>query len=104
VQLTVHVTEQDIAKGVKHQCDRCPVARAVTRATGKPCLASGFQLDFYESADAFEDDTVFASFEVPTPAPVKMFMQAFDRGEDVAPFAFEITMPDEWEHAPKEAP
>jgi nitrate/TMAO reductase-like tetraheme cytochrome c subunit len=74
---TVNVTSADIAKGVRHNCDKCPVALA---------LARRFNMNDCTAAASYLFATTIGV--VRTPEKVYKFMKAFDRGQQVKPFRF----------------
>ena len=89
--MSVSVTAADIALGVMKQCDKCPIARALTRIVGP-----------YVSVGVYGNSVTLAWADVPglqsgrsvdLPASCIDFALAFDAGEEVKPFAFEIAMP-----------
>lgn len=78
--ITVNVTQEDIDKGIGWiMCSDCPVALAVTGATGQPFSAG---IDFLTR----ESD----SFQIPIPLIAQVFIMAFDHGTKVSPFTFSI--------------
>lgn len=80
--MLIEVTQNDIEMGLRDNCRSCPVARALTRATGKPWQvhADRFQLDQHEC------DTLDAEM----PGAVSDFVQEFDACRPVQPFSFEF--------------
>lgn len=77
VRVTVHVTAEDIARGVRRCPLFCPVARALDRSTGLSWTVSGL------SGMAAGRRTRF-------PGTVTAFVEAFDSGALCAPFDFEF--------------
>lgn len=84
----INVTAEHIAKGVRDSCSHCPVALAIREA-----LPHGPGL-WVDSAHV----TVGKSghwTEVGLPDAVTRFIEAFDQGDPVQPFAFELDYPAE---------
>lgn len=81
MKLHVEVTAEDIAAGVKEDGQSCPIALAMQRCSGVLHVDVGEQLRI--TTDALEYQ-VFAPLEAAT------FMDQFDSGETVAPFAFDV--------------
>lgn len=89
----VDVTRQDIDNGEQNECRLCPIAIALHRATGKRWEVDG------ESARELVllpgDDVYFRKPRSPwvgLPRTVRQFIKAFDNGEDVQPFNFELVL------------
>lgn len=79
--MRIYVTEEDIKNGVKTDPNRCPVARAIHRATGEDWKVMPYSI---EKSDQY----------VPAPMCVSNFVYAFDRGYSLLtkPFCFEIDL------------
>jgi hypothetical protein len=78
----IEVTENDIKRGVAWNVDKCPVARAMRRATrNMACYASLSELKVGIKL-------------VNTPTRCQRFMRNFDDGENVKPFSFVIRIPE----------
>lgn len=75
--MKISVTQDDIDKGVARRCTECPVALAATRHVGKPVFVG----PNYILSEPLEWDT---------PSAVKEFIAAFDNGQPVKPFEFEL--------------
>lgn len=76
--MKVLVTPEDISKGLKLFCDACPVARAMSRASGRKTEV-GFLSWWYASNDQEMFDL---------PREVVGWILAFDKGEKVKPMEF----------------
>jgi len=75
--MRINVTADDIANGVHKDCERCPVALAVKRATG--CV----------NCDVTADTIYATGMPVfTTPRSVQEFIARFDREYPVQPFSF----------------
>jgi hypothetical protein len=79
----IEVTVEDIRAGRPGEAGACPVALALCRATGRPWAVCPEEL--------------FGRFDGPVRAPgldappeVTTFVLAFDRGEAVSPFSFDL--------------
>jgi hypothetical protein len=97
--MIIEVTEADIREGCACDCDSCPVALAVGRATKEDGRV--FSLDY-------ELRLGIGPFSIPAPWPVRKFVMAFDDmgrvcdreqeklplpkqlPTDLAPFSFEV--------------
>ena len=81
--LKVSATQDDIRNGVYMDCNRCPIALAVRRATGgRFCSAS-------EQAILIDNWERGATGSYRTPAEARRFIRAFDCGKPVGTFEFE---------------
>lgn len=86
----VNVTQADIDAGKELDCEACPIALAVSRATGrKMVVARG------------EVAQCGGSWEVKLPRIAVNFVDRFDAGERVVPFSFVIDLPIEHNGFPK---
>lgn len=76
--MRIFVTQEDIDKGVPNDDCKCPVALAISRVRS--------------TADVHVDrryiDVGYQSFT--TPEPASAFIRAFDAGQPVEPFEFEL--------------
>lgn len=77
-KIRVEVTEADIAAGLPDACFSCPIALALKRL--------GYERPSVDGV-AIELDTLTT---VPSPDVVNDFVIAFDKGDKVEPFAFEL--------------
>lgn len=80
--ILVEVTEKDIKHGVKGDPCRCPVAKALRRATKSSVVSAGEGVLF---AGPKKRRTFWR-----TPAFVRLFISDFDDGAPVNPFAFSL--------------
>ena len=78
--MRIDVTRADIAEGLACNGRECPIARAVNRAAG--------------GGDAFVGKPLavikYRGLTVEQPGRVRAFVEAFDSGRAVAPFAFDL--------------
>lgn len=81
-RMTINVTQEDINKGVRNSCTKCPVALAVHRALNKMVRVgfSGVRVEFSIGVLQF----------LRIPQECQDFMARFDFGMPVQPFEFEI--------------
>lgn len=79
--MKVQVTEDDIRNGVKSNIDRCPIARAIRRATGQGWIVGSICATIADSA---------GQRYIILPTCAKRFVFAFDNGMDVEPLDFEF--------------
>jgi hypothetical protein len=78
--MLIQVTQEDIDLGVKCSCSKCPVARAIHRETSE-FVAAGLTVVI-----------IGKSRPVQLPDEVEEFIQAFDEGQLVTPFSFELNV------------
>jgi hypothetical protein len=83
--LHVDVLQHHINAGVRHDCRLCPIAMALSRATGDAWIVGGH--DFVWKARLY-------SPMVRLPAEVVAFIRRFDAGEECRPFSFTVEVPD----------
>ncbi len=80
--MIVTVTQDDINRGVRQHNERCPIARALRRATGIRDISVGLQTVSFKSIWAAQ-----LSYRV------WEFIWDFDHGRYVRPFSFRIVNP-----------
>jgi len=78
----VEVTMDDIAHGERHSCTQCPIARALKR--------QGHMADPSVDGLYIQDDERGMCGR--TPSEANQFIQMFDDGCHVEPFAFDLTL------------
>jgi hypothetical protein len=79
---TVSVTAEHITKGFARDCERCPVALAIRDAF--PAVAHVTVTGLYVRMGIREHEM---------PAEVQQFTWAFDTGQPIEPFTFELDYP-----------
>lgn len=79
--MTIEVTQDDINYGKDHSCENCPVALALTRATGHKCMVNYSGWRFYPNT---------GQGVYPISPEVNLFIRNFDRKIGVNPIKFEI--------------
>jgi hypothetical protein len=79
--MLIQVTQEDIELGIAGDCEHCPIARALWRATGRWWFA-GIVKAWPAGGDC---EPV-----VPLPGEAQRFAIALDRSHTVEPFAFEF--------------
>jgi len=84
VKLLISVTAEDIVSGEPMCSGRCPIARALDRAAGRPRWLSVSTFDASYSTSIAH----YAHCELPDVA--KRFIRAFDHGHHVEPFECEL--------------
>lgn len=86
--VTVDVTQDDIRDGVRGQCYRCPVARAISRLLVSTVLAQVTPgLVVFPACGTVPP--------VPLPEHAGRWIDAFDGGYNVRPFSFVLDIPGE---------
>jgi hypothetical protein len=78
--MKIEVTADDIAEGVPEDGIGCPIACALNRLTG----------DRYEVD--YEEVTTPDGRVIDLPPEARAFIRRFDRGDEVAPFTFELPL------------
>lgn len=89
--MIIRVTHDDIKHGLKNECMRCPIARAIERHTGLTARVSDNELTvnlFASRRDAANCRQELIALKMTD--PMIFFVSEFDRGYDVMPFAFDI--------------
>jgi hypothetical protein len=86
--ITVRVTASDLRRGLASDPLRCPVARALRRATGLRWAACRDRLVIEEPGGW--DRALPASDEA------EQFMRDYDNCREVGPFTFTLDVPDGW--------
>jgi hypothetical protein len=87
---TIEVTQEDIDKGERRQCNTCPVALAITRQLPeelKGCVVSVTCLN----ATIFSKNTRGILRHAELPEEAADFIQRFDDHIGVQPFTFSLT-------------
>lgn len=86
--MRIEVTQTDIDKGEPGDCLRCPVALAfqrVPKVIGDAVVTDGeIELVLEDKPDVYT--------EFPSPCEVSDFIRAFDKGQPVTPFAFDLDL------------
>jgi len=93
-KLTISVTKRDIAEGVRMDCKRCPVARAIARRlvksatvkVGGEISVGGLDVHFWDGKSSY----------TALPGSAISFVRRFDRGLlwNVKPFTFKLEIPE----------
>lgn len=85
--LTVTVTADHIERGMPFLCTACPVAMAIEDALGDRCNYSPSVYPHTLILWADGGRTV-----IPTPDPVRAFVESYDDGRSVQPFTFTLPL------------
>lgn len=94
--MRVDVTEEDIRLGCRVKTMRCPVARALSRASGLPAYISLSRIRLL-SCDVPEDVAACPDLEDITvkkwdmPADIREIIEVFDQSCSMEPFSFELS-------------
>lgn len=87
MRYTIEVTEDDIVNGDPHDPCSCPIARAISRATGK----NWYQVDVRGSGLKLSNrEGKMQRVTGPLPRIARDFIERFDRGSDVQPITFTL--------------
>lgn len=84
ITLQISVTKEDIDRGVRMSAPTCPVARAITRATGAFTLVDGQNVRLEESDGSRQFGVL--------PHDVADKVVAYDVGDGMHPFDFTIDL------------
>lgn len=82
MKYTIDVTAEDIENGRPHSTS-CPVALAITRATGTPAVVTGSPFSF----------PVYRACGNLLPSEVQLWIKKYDLHYDVLPFSFDLEIP-----------
>ena len=85
--INVEVTSEDIEQGQRLNLRSCPVARAMTRATGQTVSVSGAGAWLYAKHN---DKQVMAVYQFPNHVVSNII--DFDNGKDMTPMSFTATL------------
>lgn len=89
MKTTFTVTHNHIRNGVPRECAECPVALSVSEKSSAFRSVGQDGITFWDSkANDYQ--------EYPVPDSVRMFIQDYDEGKDVAEFSFELDIPEEF--------
>jgi hypothetical protein len=88
--LVIQVTGDDIEKGARRDCGKCPVALALTRAW-HAIPGFGWVQAELDQLGVWLDQGTWGYEAAPPPEAVTGFMDRFDDYEDVFPFSFTAT-------------
>ena len=88
--LLIEVTDEDIQEGVPISSQKCPIARAIYRKTGKtPSIGlSNIRLDCKNVYTSYMD----CSYNIPTTKSIIQFIRHYDTCHSVKPFSFKIDL------------
>jgi len=86
----VEVTAEDILNGRPRQVCGCPVALAICRALG--VRPEDALLGVYPGEIRIWERLTLPSCRLAVPPEVSQFIRAFDSGEPVEPFAFDLDL------------
>lgn len=89
--VTIDVTAEDIAEGKQIICTACPVARAINRRLAPGWEAAVGSGEYVLDPETWSDH---CSVEGLLPPAASEFILAFDLGRPVAPFSFQLDLPD----------
>lgn len=89
---TIHVTEEDIAKGKQGKRCGCPISIAIHRQTKwRDAAVASFSV--FEDEHIFRKPRTIPSKTRDLPEEAIEFIRQFDAGMTVSPFNFEIDIP-----------
>lgn len=81
--LTIHVTQEDIDRGIRRNCGECPIALAIKRAGAVSVDAEHGVISL--------GDAEHNRFRFHTPSDASKFMADFDKCLPVTPFTFTLS-------------
>jgi hypothetical protein len=85
--VTIEVTQEDIEKGERGECEKCALALAVSRVTKYRVEIGLYEAEFYDGPEL-----CVGSSDLPIAAMV--FVERFDNGHPVSPFTFPLEVPE----------
>lgn len=78
--IEINVTQEDINKGIKSDCSKCPIALAANRVIPNGALAvGGASITYWNEKEAIS---------ILLPEIALKFIRDFDSGRKVKPFSF----------------
>jgi hypothetical protein len=85
--VTISVTAEHIAAGEREKCEKCPVALAFLTALPRAdrAVVTGFGVSLYRAG---------VKTRLRLPDAASDFISAFDNSDPVAPFSFDIEIPE----------
>lgn len=93
-KLKVRVTKADIQNGKKCDHRECPIGQAMARRLDL-ITTRGWQHSIWKNAV-----TMYSSYEYGfdswLPMAAMLFIKAFDAGQEVEPFSFELVVPEDF--------
>lgn len=84
MELTVNVTDSDIANGVASDCRECPIALAIGRLLSSSIVSVGYNTISVEIKGKFYYGNL--------PDKATRFIFMFDKGQQVSPFTFSLAL------------
>lgn len=83
--VVISVGVRDISNGVQKEATTCPIARAISRI-----LADNFYVEVYRYSLAIVDRRTEEAIDYPLPNPATLAVIAFEKGERIVPFKFDL--------------
>jgi hypothetical protein len=83
--MRINVTQEDINKGCQNDSGTCPIALALSRATGNAVHVRAIYASVYNWSLLYTTDL---------PIEARLFIRDFDSGKHVDPFSFELELQD----------
>lgn len=81
--MNIHVTQEHICEGCRRNCERCPIARAISEALGEPVnIGTEF---WWRPKEGYRRMRVL-------PLEACEFIRAFDTHQPVKPFTFNLDL------------
>lgn len=87
-KIRVNVNQRDIERGIRRSAGSCPVARALQRHEEMGPMWVGAQ------SIRLRRQPVSPDYTIELPGAVAAFVAAFDEGRPVAPFSFDLEVPE----------
>lgn len=84
-EITITVTQEDIDQGIRNDCDKCPIARAIARELPGSEPSVGDMVDLY--GKGYYGDAHLSHLAT-------KFINDFDNGNPVVPQAFHLEFTD----------
>lgn len=90
----IDVTEEHIKRGIRYQCNSCPVALAVGDKVTSYVKAGCTYIRLIDPITRYGNDSLLKQYR--TPKFVADFIERFDAGAETGPFSFELNIPQEY--------
>ncbi len=83
--MLIEVTQNDIDEGRRGECELCPVARAIKRASGSHCV-------YVDPTEVLLGENVLEATWTKLPEEAAQFIEDYDNMQPVDPFSFNLNI------------
>jgi hypothetical protein len=88
--MRINVAQKDIDDGVRESCAACPVALAIRRKIRQGGIAVADRYMVVSGVQVTSSHTLIGTSSYSNPPEARAFIVAFDSGETVEPFSFDL--------------